>query len=142
MGLVDAPEILVVVLPAVKPVNVEVVHHEEEQHLQAERPAREQMESRQAGRLVDERDYSREDDEAQDRALHQRVEDEIIEESSPEEGLTAVVGKAPFERDEHHRGDHDDQLRNDCCRHPKWVAALAAFSSRRWCSWSGRWSER
>src|SRR5262249_21640177 len=42
--LVDAPEVLVVVLPAMKPVDVEIVHHEEEQHLQAEWPASDQME--------------------------------------------------------------------------------------------------
>src|SRR5262252_301481 len=94
---VEAPQVAIPVLPAVHPVNVEVVGDDERRDLEPERPTGEQLETRETADRIEPRDDDREDQDAQDVALRDRVEREVVEEPLAEQYLAFAVGDDPFE---------------------------------------------
>src|SRR5262249_56516083 len=103
MRLVEAPQVPIPVLPAVHPVDIEVVADEEDRHLKPHRPVREQLEPRKPADGIEPRDDDREDDDAQDVALRDGIEREIVEKPFAQELLTPAVWNDPLEEREQHR---------------------------------------
>src|SRR5262245_10015338 len=97
MRLVESPQVPIPVLPAVHPVDVEVVRDDEERHLEPDWPMREPLEPREATDSVERRDDDREDDDAEHVILCDRVQSEVVEEPFPKKRLALVVRHDPLE---------------------------------------------
>src|SRR5262245_23964385 len=97
MRLVETPQVTVPVLPPVHPIDIEIVGDDEEGHLQPERPASNQPKARHASDCVETHDDEREDHNAEDVALRDGVEREVVEEPLAKERLTLVVRNEPLE---------------------------------------------
>src|SRR5262252_2495225 len=98
MRFVKPPHIPIPVLPAMHPVDIEIVGDDEQRYLEPERPLREHLESRETADRVESRDDDREDDNAEDVVLRDRVQSKVVEKPLSKEPLTFGVRDDPLEQ--------------------------------------------
>src|SRR5262245_58206155 len=103
MGLVKPPEVPVLMLPALHPVDVVIGGGHEQRHLEPERPAPDQLEAREASESIEPRHDEREDDNAEDVVLRDRVQRKVVKKSFAKKRLTFAV-----------RDDTLEQRQKDC----------------------------
>src|SRR5215468_8539582 len=85
-------------LPAMHPVDIEIVGDDEQRYLEPERPLREHLEPRETADRVESRDDDREDDNAEDVVLRDRVQSKVVEKPLSKEPLTFGVRDDPLEQ--------------------------------------------
>src|ERR1051326_1759199 len=115
MRFMDTPQHSTRVLETVKPVDVEVVGHHEQQYLRGKWPVTDDAVARRPGRMIDPSDESA-DDKPEHETLDQRITDQVERESISHELLT-VIWPQSLGDDDDDRPTDDDRGCEDLPRH-------------------------